>query len=261
MPVKLVLLDKIYNSDILSDKIRIENAYSDYLNDYLPDFTETKVKINKIRNFDNRPQILIEGPDEKFVAKLLEKEIGIIQNFNEIEEGRKIKGNMIDVGKVGFGIFIDCGIVNPNTDVLINLHSLRNQLAGGKKISLNEILNIYDFINHYPVSIEVTEKNKEEGNLLGKLINETLNFLHKIKNQKTEWIFINGTTKWNIERALNRSNHGQDYIKIKQKGFLEHLIQLKRGTNAVGIISSIGKYLEGSKMAALIPNRIKKVLR
>ncbi|MEJ2249231.1 MAG: DUF2110 family protein [Candidatus Lokiarchaeota archaeon] len=262
MPEILVLQDKIYNFDEVSDRLKIEKSYSQYLRQYIKDFPQTKIKIKKLRDFDKRFEISINGPDENFVTRILEKEIGVVKNFEEIQEGLKIsKGKMVEVRKVGFGIFVDGGIVNPKTDILINLHSLRSQLANHKKVSINEILNKYDFINHFPVSIKIIEKDEVKKNLLGEIGEETLNFLHQIVNQQLEYVFINGSMKKDVEIALRRTNHSLDYTKIENYGFLEHIIQLKRGTNAIGIISDIGSLLEGSKMSALIPKRIRKLLK
>ncbi|GAH92103.1 unnamed protein product, partial [marine sediment metagenome] len=50
------------------------------------------------------------------------KKVGAIVEFNEVEINQTYKGVLLDVGKVGFGIFVDCAILNPKTDVLPNFN-------------------------------------------------------------------------------------------------------------------------------------------
>ena len=120
MTKKIVLIDKIYNISSEKKKREIFIRYLKYLNEHIKGFSKTSININKLRNFDQRFEININGQDENFIFNLLQKEIGTIIEFKDVKEGQIYKGSMVDVGKVGFGIFVDCAILNPKTDVLIN---------------------------------------------------------------------------------------------------------------------------------------------
>ncbi|MBD3341958.1 MAG: DUF2110 family protein [Candidatus Lokiarchaeota archaeon] len=259
MTKKLILADKIYNFDSEDKKQRILANYKKYLHEKTKGFPRTSVKINKLRAFDNRIEVRIHGPEEIFLHNLLKKEIGTIVEFDNVQIGNTLKGFMTDVGKVGFGIFVNCAVVNPYADVLLNLHTLREQLCNNKKKSIPEIIKAYNFIDRFPVVLEIVEKEPENTNLRGKLTSSTLDLFKKITDENLEGIFVSGATKNQFKKVLLRQNHLRDIVSIERFGFLENIVLLKEGTDAPGIIYHIGRYLRNCKMSALRPNRMKKL--
>jgi hypothetical protein len=165
----------------------------------------------------------------------------------------------VDVGKVGFGLFIDCAILNPKTDVLVNLHRIRNQLCSGMEKSLKEVIKIYDFIDHYPVFVKIESIDKEKHQIEGKFDDSMIEFYKKLIKENHEALFLSGETKSQFKKILSKTGHLKDIISIERYGFLENIAILKEGTNAKGIIPEIGKYFKNCKMSTIIPERIKAV--
>ncbi|MFW9950224.1 MAG: DUF2110 family protein [Candidatus Thorarchaeota archaeon] len=260
MVKRLVLIDKFYNFTNKTQERELIKKYLKYLHQISRGFPHTKILFKKMRKFDKRIEVEVSGPEEVFLFNLLKKEVGSIMNFEDVGIQDIIKGNLVDVGKVGFGLFVDCAIFNPTTDVLVNLHTLRNQLYRGIEKSLKEIIKIYDFIDHYPVFIKIDSVNEENHQLQGIFAEQTLNFYRKLISENLEAIFLSGETKEQFKKALIKSGHLRDVVSIERYGFLENIIILKEGTNAPGIISDIGKYLKYSKISAIRPERIKTVL-
>ncbi|MFX1411778.1 MAG: DUF2110 family protein [Promethearchaeota archaeon] len=257
MTKKIVLFDRIYNIPSEKRKKDIYVRYLKYLNEHIKGFSKNSLNINKLRNFDHRFEISIHGPDENFIYNLLQKEIGTIIEFKDIKEGKIYKGSMVDVGKVGFGIFIDCAILNPKVDVLINLHSLRSQLCNGKEKSLREIIEAYDFIDKFPVYVKITKVDKVNNKLQGEIAKKTLILFNKLLKENIEGVFLSGETKGQFKKVMVKNGHLQDIISIKRFGFLENLVILKKDSNAPGIIAHIGRDLTNCKLSALRPKRIK----
>jgi hypothetical protein len=259
MVKNLVLFDKIY---IISDQGKQEDIYLRYLK-YLKErvkgFPDTSIQIKKLRKFDKRFEIIISGSEEKFMLNILSKEIGSIQDFKDITVGKVYRGNLIDVGKVGFGLFVDCAILNPHVDVLVNLHTLRDQLCQGRERSIKEIIDAYDFIDHFPVYVKIIEKDEVNNKLLGELAPETLEFFNKIIKENLECVFLSGETKGQFKKALTKKGHFRDIITVKRFGFLENSVLLKEGSNAPGIIAHIGKELRNCKLSAIRPTKIKNL--
>jgi hypothetical protein len=253
----LVLFDKIYNITKEKNEDNVKKKYLKYLNEFIKGFENTTVNIRKLRKFDQRFEIDIDGSEEKFVYNLLKKEVGSYYEFNEIKIGASYRGNLIDVGKVGFGIFVDCAILNPKTDVLLTIRDLRSQLCSGKKKSVKEIIKIFDFIDHFPVKIKISKINKEKNELEGILDNSILEFYLKFINDNLEGVFVNGATKNQVKKAIKNSGHLQDIISVERLGFLEQILILKINTTAPGIISEIGKYLTHCQLSAIRPERIR----
>jgi len=252
----VVLVDKLYNFSTEKQQKDLTLRYLKYLKERVQGIPGTRINIKKLRKYDNRFELVITGPEEKFVINILKKEIGFITEFDDVKIGQIYKGFMTDVGKVGFGIFIDCGILNPPTDVLISLNDLRNQLCGEIKMSLPKIIAAYDFIDRFPLFIEITSIDGENNKIQGKIHEKSLGIYSKIVKENIDAIFISGETKGQLKKALVRSGHLRDFISIKRYGFLENLVLLKEGTSAPGIIADIGKYLRKSKISAIRPSRI-----
>ncbi|MFX1417356.1 MAG: DUF2110 family protein [Promethearchaeota archaeon] len=261
MVQKLVLFDKIYNIPDRRNKEDIYLRYIKYLNEHVKGFPNTSITINKLRKFDRRFEIIISGPEEQFVFNLLKKEIGSINEFKEVKIGKEYKGSLVDVGKVGFGLFVDCAILNPHADVLINLHTLRRQLCKGKEKSLKEIIDAYNFIDHFPLYVKITELDSVKNKLLGELTQKTLKLFEKILEENVEGVFLSGETKGQFKKIITQKGHFRDIITVKRFGFLENIILLKEGSNAPGIIAHIGNELKNCKLSALRPQKMKKILK
>ncbi len=260
MVQNLVLFDKIYNISNRGKKEDIYLRYLKYLKEHVKGFSQTSIQFKKLRKFDSRFEITISGPEEGFVYNLLKKEIGSINEFKNIKVGKEYRGSLVDVGKVGFGLFVDCAILNPHTDVLLNLHTLREQLCQGKEKSLKQIIEAYGFIDHFPVYVKITELDTINNKLLAELAPETLNFYTKILEENIEGVFLSGETKGQFKKIITRKGHFRDIITVKRFGFLENIILLKEESDAPGIISHIGNELKNCKLSAIRPKKIKRLL-
>jgi len=238
MVKSLVLYDKIYNIYKESDKKQISIRYLKYLNELAQSFPDIKIRLKKLRQFDNR---------------------GTIIDFEKVELGTVFKGILLDVGKVGFGIFVDCAILNPKVDVLLNLYDLRTQLCKGRSVSITEIINAYDFIDRFPVYVKITSVDKEKEQIQGVLDRQTLDLYEKLIKENLEGVFMSGETKGQLKKALIKTGHYRDIASIIRYGFLENIVILRENTTAPGIIADIGKHLKKCKLSAIRPERIKKL--
>ena len=111
MVKKIVLFDKFYNISNINKQKQLIGRYLKYINQFSQSFTHTKIRVKKLRKFDKRIEVEITGPEEVFVYNILKKEVGSIINFNDINPNNILKGNFVDVGKIGFGLFVDCAIL------------------------------------------------------------------------------------------------------------------------------------------------------
>ncbi|MHA2393439.1 MAG: DUF2110 family protein [Promethearchaeota archaeon] len=261
MVKNIVLFDKIYNIPKGRIKEDIYLRYQKYLNEHTKGFPDTTLKIKKLREFDKRFEITIEGPEEIFVYNLLKSEIGSVTEFKDVKENAILKGTLVDIGKFGFGLFVDCAIMNPKVDVLISLKALRDQLSNGQKKSLKTIIEAYDFIDHFPLYIKITQIDRINNKLQGEIAPETLKMFRKIQRENLEAVFLSGETKGQFKKIITGKGHFRDIITIKRFGFLENLVLLKEATDAPGIIAHIGKELKYCKLSAIRPERIRKLLR
>ena len=258
---QIVLFDRLYNDKSNQNPKDLVSRYQKYVLELTQGFPNTKIIFNKVRKFDQRVELTITGPEDMFIFNMLKKEIGTIHEFKNLGNGMLLKGNLVDVGKVGFGIFVDCGILNPKTDVLVSLHTLRDQLCNGKEKSLPEIVKAYDFINEFPVHIKIIKINTEKENVQGELDVPTLNFFKKVVEEDLEAVYVSGETKGQLKKALIRTGHLRDIVSIYRHNFLDNIVLLSDNTNAPGIIADIGKYLRNCKLNAIRPSRIRELFK
>ncbi len=256
MVVRIILSDKLYNFSNEREKRDLLSRYLKYLQGLIQGFSNTEVRVRKVRDEDKRVELLIKGPDENFIKNIFRAEVGGTRQFKDLQVGEVLQGTLIDVGKVGFGLFVDCGIIKPTSDVLIPLFTLREQLGAGKRISLNEIVHAYDFIDYFPLVVKVTEINVEDHNIKAEIAPDSLKIFKKIMAENIEGLAICGETKGQFKKALIREGHLHDIITLERYGFLEHLALLTGNTSAPGVIAQIGKYLPGCKFSVLNPKRM-----
>ncbi len=263
MVKKIILLDKLYNIGSQKQKQREDNInnYRKYLFEISKGFPNTRASIKKLREFDKRFHVIIQGPEEVFIYNLLKKKIGIIKDLSEVKVGDVLKGSLVDVGKVGFGLFVDCGIFNPKVDVLLTLHTLREQLCKGRKQSMPDIINTYDFIDNFPLFIKIKEIDADNEKVQGEVEEQTLRIFRKIVKENIEGVVFTGATKNQLKKAIIRKGHLRDMISIIRYGYLNNIVLFKEGTDAPGIIASVGSKLNNCRLAAIRSGRIKKLLR
>jgi len=256
---RIVLFDRLYNDKSKQNPKDLVSRYQKYVLELTQGFPNTKIIFNKVRKFDQRVELTVTGPEDVFIINMLKKVIGTIQEFKNLEKDMRLKGNLVDVGKVGFGLFVDCGILNPKTDVFISLHTLRDQLCNGKEKSLPEIVRAYDFINQFPVHLKINKIDNEKENVQGELDIPTLNFFKKVLEEDLEAVYVSGETKGQLKKALIRTGHLRDIVSIYRHNFLDNIVLLSDNTEAPGIIADIGKYLRNCKLNAIRPSRIREL--
>ena len=78
-----------------------------------------------------------DGQDSEFAINYLIKEYGQSIRIEKVKEGTILPGSFIDVGKVGYGLYVDIAAVsNTRTDVLIPLHRIRDQFSIRKPLRI-----------------------------------------------------------------------------------------------------------------------------
>ena len=264
MVKNLILFDKLHvirPSTPENKKRDLIWRYQKYLEELAKGFPDTTMKIKEIRESDKRVVLELDGPDEMFLHNMLRKKVGTIQEFKDLRVETVHRGLMVDVSKFGFGIFADCGIQEPRTDVLLSLHELREQLCAGKKRSIREIIQGCGFEENFPVFVEITDIDFHRREASGKLASRSLNLLQKMVKEGLDGIFLSGETKGQFKKALIGKGHLRDIVSMERHAFLEHVVVLKPGTSAPGIIAEIGPELPGTSLSAMVHEKMRALRR
>jgi hypothetical protein len=203
-------------------------------------------------------KLSIDGSDEEFVTNVLSQEYGLVPEKHVILPGSQHRGQLVDVGKVGFGLYVDIGITKPTMfDALIPLHRLREQ-TNMTKSALRRIANTLVLVDNFPIDIKIISIDFSNQKIEAELANSFLDQLTRWISDDHERLLVFGANPSMIDQALHQSRHTDDIYEIERLGYLEHSLVCKRSTRASGILAAIGPKLRGVAMHLFIPNEIKE---
>lgn len=206
---------------------------------------------------DKRNHIIIkiDGEDEEFVVNALAKEYGKSLQSNNLIPNTIYLGQLIDVGKVGYGLYSDIGISDSKQlDVLIPLYRLREQfdLQGPLKM----IADVFVLVEHLPVEVSLTSIDLYNNRIEGELNQSTLKQITEWMQDDHERLLVFGANLYQIESSLKKVSHREDIYEIEQLGKFEFSLRCKRSTRASGILAAIGPRLKGVPMHLFIPKEL-----
>ncbi len=218
---------------------------------------ELSARLVKIgTNKRGRITIEIEGEDEEFIANVLTRKYGTISTIGALRTDSTHKGQFVDTGRVGYGLYVDIGIATPiRMDALIPLYTLREQLQM-QNASLRTIANTLVLVDNLPVNIRITEVNITSQRIAGEFTESYLEQIDRWIKDDHQRLLVLGCTKELIDDALRRSDHTEDIYRIEKLGHFEYSLRCKRSTRASGILASIGPRLKGVPMHLFIPEEI-----
>ena len=201
--------------------------------------------------------IKINGADEQFFANVISREYGLVPIIENISPGHEYSGQLVDIGKIGYGIYVDIGISIGKTDALIPLHRLRQQIKLPKS-AIKTISNIFVLVDNLPVTIRIVDVNRTTNKIEAELADSFLERLQDWSEDDHERLLVFGANRYMIEKALKKSGHFEDIYRIETLGLFEYSLMCKRSTRATGIIAAIGPKLKGVPMHLFIPKEIEE---
>jgi len=248
--IELLLAEKIYGKNSVQKLELFGHEVMKYIQDL-------EIEVVDFEILKEWVKVAISGEDEVAAANFIKKVYGEVKHLSEASPGDVLKGFAKDVGKVGYGLYLDAFV--EEKDVLIPLHSLRESLVAKKKLPLRTIVKYFGIVEHMPLEfvIRKIEDEKIEGALSPEQITD---FMELIKGG-LDALIVAGASRNEIEEALDRSGHRIDVIEIERLSFLCHRLTCKENTMAMGLIPELGPLLSGSLFSVFSPKRIIKSLK
>ena len=208
---------------------------------------------------DRKGHIIIKlaGTDSEFVSNVLQKEYGTAPELGQLQSEFHTNGYLVDVGKVGYGLYVDIGIsFSSHMDALIPLHKLREQFSLPKS-SLRNIAKKMILVDNLPVDIKILNADFTGQKIEAEFSQVFLSRLNNWIEDDHERLLILGSTYEMLEKTLIISGHREDIYQIEKLGSFEYSLQCKRSTRASGILAAIGPKMKGISMHLFIPSEIK----
>ncbi|MHA1734507.1 MAG: DUF2110 family protein [Promethearchaeota archaeon] len=205
-------------------------------------------------------ELRLLGQDRLVVAAFARRELGERVPFASVEVGGEHVGLLREVGKVGFGAFVDVGVTTPTKDALLPLTTLREQLVDGRQVPARDILQAFGLGSHVPVRVVVTKLDRRRKLLEVEFTPEQLELFATYSRDGLERVNACGVTRQYLKRQLAKAGHARDILEVVRLGWLEHQVVCKEGTSAPGILAHVGPRLPEVLLYAIRPGAVRRLL-
>jgi hypothetical protein len=203
----------------------------------------------------NRIVVKIDGDDEEFVENVLARDYGRSLHSDDLTPKKIYSGQLVDVGKVGYGVYSDLGVTDSKRmDALIPLHQLRQQLDF--HAPLRTISEAFVLVDYLPVEVNITSIDLYNERVEAEFNQSTLTRISNWMSDDHERLLVFGANRSQIESSLKKASHREDIYEIEELGKFEFSLRCKRSTRASGILAAIGPRLRGVPMHLFIPKEL-----
>ncbi|ASA78117.1 MULTISPECIES: DUF2110 family protein [Thermococcus] len=238
---EVVILEKVYGDR--SGFLKLDKKLKALLGDLEVEWKLSAVKKNWIK-------VSLNGEDEEISANLVREEFGEVPyKLSAVKEGETYRGRFVDLGKVGYGAYVDIGIFTPRPkDALLPLYYLKETFG---EMPVRQMIRDFGWVDNLPIEVTVTEVEFGAREVELAFSDAQLKRIEGWISDGYDKLFIAGTVSENVEKALIKTGHGRDVKRIEELGLMETLLILKKGTQAPGIIKEIGPHLRGTLIGAV----------
>lgn len=209
-------------------------------------------------------QIEVTGEDQSVALRLLDRDIGLAPISTEkVGKFSALRGKVINAGESISELRVDVGVFTPRAcDAVIPLQHLRAQLADGKNLPLNRLIQLFCLTDFTPLHIKiVSDLDIEQGLWEAELSEDQLFHFSDWLGSNLDRLIVLGARRREVEDAVEKARHFRDVIEIETLGPLEHAILCKLGTDAVGLMPKLGPYLRLASLTPFSPRRIREELK
>ena len=247
--MEVVILEKLRRDD-LARGLR-------YLDGLLKDIASGLHVTHRIIGLTERGLIRLEikGDDEEAFCEIIQRRSGIAPvDLSNLELSDICRGLIVDSGKVGYGLYVDIGIVKPKPiDGLYPLHSIRAQLVEGRQLPIRQIIDKYHFYDDFPLEVRIAEL--KDGKIEVELSDRQRESITEWSTLPFDRVIIYHALPDELQSAIESSSLERDLARVESLSLTTHLLTCKIGTQAPGIIAKLGAHLKGSRLFSFRPER------
>lgn len=223
-----------------------------------------KVKL-KVVGKTNREwaQLEISGDDEIAALHFVDQKIGLAPaSLDKLKKFSVARGRIVFSGESKKELKVDVGVFSPeNCDAILPLQRLQAQLADGKKLPLQRLIELFCLYDNLPLKVKIVSNvNTKMKMVEAQLAEAQLSQISRWINFRLDRLVVLGAPLSDVKQAVGASKHFRDIITVETLGLLEHVILCKLGTDAVGLIPELGRFLPNAVFAPFCPRKIQRLV-
>lgn len=195
-------------------------------------------------------EVRARGDDAEAFLNLLTEKYGEapIQR-SRVDRWDVRKGFITGSGRVGFGVYIDLGILEPvQKDALYPLHRMRAQLSDGRAESSRQILLENALADYFPIDVSVMETDGEKIGV--ELSDKTWKKLDLWKKQLFDRVIAVGIDRDYADQIVKASGIDLDIVRVETLSLMVQCLVCKSNTDAPGVVARLGTRLRGVSLTA-----------
>ena len=208
-------------------------------------------------------QVEVSGEDETVASHYLDQKVGLAPvSIDKIKRFSTIRGRVIPTEDSENQLLVDIGVFSPQIcDATVSLQSLQSQLADGKKLSIQRIIELFCLYENLPLEVKIIGNVDARGKHVEAELSETqLSQIMQWISSSLDRLVVLGASFSDVEHAVQASKHARDVIKVESLGLLEHVVVCKLGTYAAGLTPKLGPLLPTARLASFSPRKIRREL-
>ncbi len=214
------------------------------LDEMLGDLLEIDARIASVSSTERDWVTLrLEGNEEETAAKYLTSKYGTLSKLGELQAGDMRRGKIIDLGRVGYGIYVDIGVEDSDgtpVDALLPAFSLRKHLGARGSISVRRISGRLGLMDYFPLDLRIFSLGVKERKIEARLTNSQARRLSRGRNR----FYVCGETRRKIKSAIQRTGNSESIVRVKRLGLLESEVQCSKAADPREIVRQIGPMLD-----------------
>lgn len=202
----------------------------------------------------------VSGKDQTIVLSLLDREFGLAPySLEELKRFSVLRGRVAFSCKSENELYVDLPVGPESLKVVISEKSLRSQLADGKKVPFNRLVELFCLVEHLPFEVRIAEtiENLSE-NFKAVLSERQISMFHNWIQYRFDRLIVLGSLFSDVEQTIKSCRLSRNVIRMESLGVLEHVVLCKLGTDAIGLIPKLGRYLKSAVLVPFAPQKIIK---
>jgi hypothetical protein len=211
---------------------------------------------------DKWVRVQLSGEDETIATNYIRKEVGLCpETLGNVKRFATLKGYIVDSGKSPDALHVDVGVFQPETVLgAVPLRYLQSVLVDGRKLALKKISELFGFCDNLPVNVKISLVDMAEKRMEAEFALSQLERFNLWRESLLDRLIVLGASLPDVNRMLTQSGLDRDVVGVESLGLFEHALVCKLGTDAVGLISKVGRGLRNARFVVFSPRKIREFL-